>query len=55
MAPITEQEVAVVASFMGYELIKIPCGYVLKRDRNPLDPEIVQASTLENIADFLKH
>ena len=55
MTPITEREVAVAASHMGYDLIKMPDGYALKRDWNPRDPEIVVADTLELIADFLKH
>jgi hypothetical protein len=55
MTPVTEFEVAVAASYMGYDLIKLPDGYVLKRDWNPHDPDIVVADTLERIADFLKH
>jgi hypothetical protein len=55
MMPVTEVEVAIAASYMGYDLIKLPDGYVLKRDWNPHDPDIVVADTLERIADFLKH
>ena len=55
MTPITEGEVAVFASYMGYDLIKMPDGYALWRDWNPRDPDIVVADTLERIADFLKH
>ena len=55
MTPVPEDEVAVAARFMGYDLIKIPHGYVLKRDWNPRDPEIRSANTLELIADLLKH
>jgi hypothetical protein len=54
MIQFTEQEVAVVASYMGYELVRVPEGYFLMRDyRN--ETELVQAHSLEHIAEFLKH
>jgi hypothetical protein len=54
MLQFTEQEVAAVASYMGYELLRSPTGYFLKRDyRN--QRELVEASSLEHIAEFLKH
>jgi hypothetical protein len=39
---------------MGYELAKFPGGYELSRS-GTRDQEIIVASTLELIADFLKH
>jgi hypothetical protein len=54
MVSFTEQEVAVIASYMGYELLRGPKGYLLKRDHG-FEIEIVEAASLELIADFLKH
>lgn len=54
MLQFTEQEIAVVASYMGYELVRGPKGYVLKRDYRH-ETELVEASSLEHIAEFLKH
>jgi hypothetical protein len=55
MMLVTEQEVALAAHYMGYDLLKMPKGYALRRDRDPRGAEIIEASTLELIADFLKH
>ena len=49
-----EQEVAVVAHFMGYELMRGPDGYTLSR-RYGADTEVVKAPTLEEITKHLKH
>jgi hypothetical protein len=39
---------------MGYELLKAEDGYLLQRDwRN--EREIIEASSLELIAEFLQH
>jgi hypothetical protein len=54
MTPITEQEVAVIAHYMGYDLSRFG-GYQLSRVRPREEPEIIVASTLELIADFLTH
>jgi len=52
MTLFTEHEVAVVASFMGYDLWRgAEGGYFLKRERNRKQ-EIIKASSLELIADF---
>jgi hypothetical protein len=49
----TEQEVAVTAKFMGYDLLRISDGYRLTRDMD-FEQEIIEADSLEMIADFLK-
>ena len=54
MTPVTEQEVAVAASYMGYDLWRGPDGYVLKREWHS-EQEIIEASSLELIAEFLAH
>ena len=54
MRPVTEHEVAEAASFMGYDLWRGPHSYLLKRQwRN--EEEIIEATSLEQIAEFLKH
>jgi hypothetical protein len=55
MTPVTEEEVAVSAHYMGYRLSRLPGGYQLSRARPREEPEIIIASSLELIADFLKH
>jgi hypothetical protein len=55
MALFTEHEVAVAAAFMGYDLWRVPEGYVLMRERDRNQEEIIAASSLERIADYLKH
>jgi hypothetical protein len=54
MTLLTEHDVAVAAHFMGYDLLRSPDGYVLKRDWH-YEAEIIEADSLEMIADFLKH
>ena len=54
MTPLTEYDVAVAAHFMGYDLWRGPEGYVLRRDWH-YESEVVEADSLELIADFLKH
>jgi hypothetical protein len=54
MTPVTEHEVAVAASFMGYDLWRAPQGYLLKRQWHN-EEEVVAAPSLELIAEFLKH
>jgi hypothetical protein len=54
MTPLTEHDVAVAAHFMGYDLLRSPEGYVLKRDWH-YEAEIIEADSLEMIADFLKY
>jgi hypothetical protein len=49
----TEQEVAVTAKFMGYDLLRMSDGYRLTRDMD-FEQEIIEADSLEMIADFLK-
>jgi hypothetical protein len=49
----TEHEVAVAAKFMGYDLFRISDGYRLTRDLER-EQEIIEADSLEMIADFLK-
>ena len=54
MTQVTEFEVAEAASFMGYDLLRGPKGYVLKRQWHH-EEEIVEASSLGLIAEFLMH
>jgi hypothetical protein len=54
MTPVTEIDVAQAAYWMGYHLLKGPEGYALLRE-NSTDKEILEAESLEAIADFLKH
>ena len=54
MTPITEEDVRTVAKFMGYDLSKFPGGYQLTRT-NDREKEIIVASSLDLIADFLTH
>jgi hypothetical protein len=54
MTMVTEFEVAEAASFMGYDLLRGPQGYVLIRQwRN--EEEIVESTSLDQIAEFLMH
>jgi len=55
MTLFTEHEVAVAAAFMGYDLWRVPEGYVLRRDVDRNHEEVIAATSLERIADFLKH
>jgi hypothetical protein len=52
-AALTE-EVRAAAKFKGYDLVKFHGGYQLERE-DDYDREIIVASTLELIVDFLKH
>jgi len=52
MTTLTEDDVRAAAKFQGYDLVKFPGGYQLERER---EKEIIIASTLELIVDFLKH
>lgn len=54
MTPVVESEVKLVAHYMGYELSRIRDGYQLTRD-NHHEQEVIVATSLELIADFLKH
>jgi hypothetical protein len=54
MTPVVESEVQLVARYMGYELSRVVDGYRLTRDHHH-EHEVIIASTLEHIADFLKH
>jgi hypothetical protein len=54
MTPLTEHDVAVAAHFMGYDMWRSAEGYVLRRDWH-YEAEIIEADSLEMIADFLKH
>jgi hypothetical protein len=54
MTPVVEHEVQLVAHYMGYELSRVPDGYQLTRDHHH-EQEVIVASTLELIADYLKH
>jgi hypothetical protein len=54
MTPVVESEVQMVAHYMGYELSRVGDGYQLKRDHH-YEQEVIVATTLEDIADFLKH
>jgi hypothetical protein len=54
MTPITEEEVRAAAKYMGYDLSTVPNGYRLTRDHDR-EREIIIATSLELIADFLKH
>jgi hypothetical protein len=49
-----EEDVRTAAKVGGYDLSKVPHGYQLTRDHD-WQQEIVVATTLELIADFLKH
>ena len=51
---LTEDDVRTAAKCLGYDLVKYPGGYQLERD-DEREKEIIIASTLELIADFLKH
>ena len=54
MTPITEEDVRTAAKFLGYDLVKFHGGYQLER-HDEREKEIIIASTLELIVDFLKH
>jgi hypothetical protein len=54
MITITEWEVAYFAHFMGYDLLRSPDGYILKRDYRD-ETEIIESRTLEEITEHLKH
>jgi hypothetical protein len=54
MVTAQEYEVACVARFMGYELIRCNDGYVLSR-KYGTQSEMVRAPTLEEITQHLKH
>ena len=55
MVTAQEYEVACVAHFMGYELLRCADGgYVLSRKFGNAD-ETVKAPTLEEITEYLKH
>lgn len=54
MVTAQEYEVACVAHFMGYELMRCADGYVLSR-RYGAHSETVKAPTLEEITEHLKH
>ena len=49
-----EHEVACVAHFMGYELIRDRDGYILARKYGAAF-EVIRAPTLEEITEHLKH
>jgi hypothetical protein len=53
-AQLSEDDVRTAAKFLGYDLVSFPGGYQLERD-DEREKEIIIASTLELIADFLKH
>ena len=52
MTTSTEDDVRTAAKFQRYDLIKFSGDYQLERER---EKEIITASTLESIVDFLKH
>lgn len=54
MVTAQEYEVACVAHFMGYELVRCSDGYVLAR-KYGVQSEIVKAATLDEITEHLKH
>ena len=54
MVTAQEYEVACIAHFMGYELIRCTDGYVLSR-RYGSQSEMVKAPTLKEITEHLKH
>ena len=49
-----EYEVACIAHYMGYELMRCADGYVLAR-KYGAPSEAVKASTLKEISEHLKH
>lgn len=49
-----EHEVACVAHYMGYELVRYAGGYLLAR-KYGAQSEVVKAPTLKEIAEHLKH
>jgi hypothetical protein len=49
-----EHEVACVAHFMGYELMRGRDGYILIR-KYGMQSEVVKAKTLDEITKLLKH
>ena len=51
---LTEEDVRSAAKFQGYELVKFPGGYQLER-AHEREKEIIVASTLDLVIDFLKH
>jgi hypothetical protein len=51
---VEELEVADAAHFMGYELIRGREGYLLTR-KYGAESEVIKASTLKEITEFLKH
>jgi hypothetical protein len=51
---IEELEVADAAHFMGYDLMRGRDGYVLAR-KFGADTEVIKASTLKQISEYLKH
>jgi hypothetical protein len=54
MTPVNEKEVAYTAHFMGYQLLRGDDGYALLREYRS-EQKLIEASSLEAIADFLKH
>ena len=54
MQTLSEEDFRAAARYMGYELVKFPGGYELSRKLDN-EKEIIVASSLELIADFLKH
>lgn len=54
MSALSEDDVRNAAEAMGYELSRLKVGYELVRRHEP-DQEVIVASTLELIADFLEH
>lgn len=55
MEQLTEKEVAMVAYFMGYSMMKGENGYALHRKSDALTVDVVEAESLEELAHFLKH
>jgi hypothetical protein len=51
---IEELEVADAAHFMGYDLMRGRDGYLLAR-KFGADTELIKASTLKQITEYLKH
>jgi hypothetical protein len=54
MQKLSEEDVRTAAKCMGYELVKFPGGYELSRP-HAHEKEIIVATSLELIVDFLKH
>ena len=50
-----EKEVARAAYYMGYDLIRGPEGYTLRRDIDHVETELIEMPTLTDVQRFIAH